>query len=217
MDGAKRSVGRAMALSGVLILATGALHPRPKGDTVTEAAVGMVGADGWVLAHLPQALGMLVLAVAALRLRRVDGVSSALRSAATLAVVGAVVAVVESVPHILATTEATALAEGGSTPLYATHMWLQALATPLAGAGVAAMAWAGSRDGVLGPRPLAVLGILGGIGFGLAGPSVLLTESMLLARLFMFTAAIAAWLLVAGVMVARPGRDRTGVGVVEVG
>lgn len=206
MVGDRKTIGSAMVVSGVLITMTGALHPRPKGDTVNEAAVGMIGADGWVISHLPQAAGMAVLVVVALLIRRWPEATPTLRRVAAFTAVGAGLAVVESVPHMLATTEAAELAAGGATPLYDLHMWLQAVATPAAGFGVAALAWVGSRDGGLGPRPLAWVGVIGGIGFGLAGPAVLLTESMLLARLFMLTAAVALWLVVTGALVVRAER-----------
>lgn len=48
-----------------------------------------------------------------------------------------------------------------------------------------------------------MLGVVGGVGFGFAGPSVLFTESMLLARLFMTTVAMALWMVGAGVLLRR--------------
>ena len=171
------------------------LHPRV--DTAVEFEAGLVGmfeSGAWVMAHALTMAGFAVLAASLAVLVRgsVWG---------WIAVAGAALAAIESVPHLLAASEADALAAGGSTPLTDLHTVLQALATPAVGLSIAALAVVSARSG--SGMIVAAFAVVGGIAYALAGPAIALTENSELSPLFAGSAGIAIWCVFSGARMAR--------------
>jgi hypothetical protein len=197
-----------LATAGLLLAVGGVLHPRV--DTAVEFEAGLVGmfeSGAWVMAHALTMAGFAVLAASLAVLVRgsVWG---------RIAVAGAALAAVESLPHLLAASEADALAGGGSTPLTDLHTVLQALATPAVGLSIAALAVVSARTHALGSgRFAAALAVVGGIAFALAGPAIALTENSELSPLFAGSAGISLWCLVSGARLARRAEMRGTLGM----
>ena len=192
-----------LAAAGLLLAAGGVLHPRvDKGVTFEAGLVGMFESGAWVAAHALTMAGFAALAVSLAGLVRgsVWG---------RIAVAGAALAAVESVPHLLAASEADALAGGGSTPLTDLHTMLQAVATPAVGLSIAALAVVSARSRALGSgRVAAAVAVVGGVAFALAGPAIALTENSGLSPLFAGSAGIALWCVVSGVRLVRRAEMR---------
>ena len=187
-----------LAAAGLLLAAGGVLHPRvDTGVTFEAGLVGMFESGAWVMAHALTMAGFAALAASLAVLVRgsVWG---------RIAVAGAALAAIESVPHLLAASEADALAAGGSTPLTDLHTVLQAVATPAVGLSIAALAVMSAPTRALGSgRIAAAFAVVGGIAFALAGPAIALTQNSELSPLFAGSAGIAIWCVVSGARMAR--------------
>ena len=117
-----------LAVAGLLIGAGGVLHPRV--DTSLEFDQGLAGmfeSSAWSLSHLLTMAGFVV----ARRVARDVGDRTSLRVLGRIAAVGAAFAALESVPHLLAASEASL--HGAMPP------------TPHDAAGRVDARWSGSR------------------------------------------------------------------------
>lgn len=193
-----------LAAAGLLLAAGGVLHPRVDTGVTFEAGLaGMFESGAWVAAHALTMAGYAALAVSLAVLVRgsVWG---------RIAVAGAALAAIESVPHLLAASEADALAGGGSTPLTDLHTILQAVATPAVGLSIAALA---VTNTLAGGRIAAAVAVVGGVAFALAGPAIALTENSGLSPLFAGSAGISLWCVVAGARLARRAELRGTLGM----
>jgi hypothetical protein len=196
-----------LAAAGLLLGAGGLLHPRvDHGVEYEQGLAGMFESSAWVASHAITLTGFLVLAVAlAVLVRDLSaGWASRQRLFAWAAAAGAVIAAVESVPHLLAESERHALLAGESTPLTDLHAVLQAVATPAVGLSVAALALASARNRTLGSgRIAAAVAVVGGAAFAVAGPAMAISENSALSPLFAGSAGLSVWLVVSGIRTAR--------------
>ncbi|HET7385874.1 MAG TPA: hypothetical protein VFJ19_04335 [Nocardioidaceae bacterium] len=205
---ASRRAPIVMALGGLLVFLAGQIHPRGPldGDFRTLEGGLLADADTWEWTHAVLAVAIVVLTAGLLltvRLLRVRE-DRVLRSATLVALVGLLLSWVEIVFHIAMTSEAHALVTGGPTPLFDTHVVLQAVYTPLFGWGVAAMALRGGLTRRWGNPWIAVLGVVGGVVFGLSGPVVALWPDSHDALLFIGDAPLGLWALASGVAELHP-------------
>jgi hypothetical protein len=191
-----------LASAGLLIGLGGVLHPRV--DTSLEFEQGLAGmfdSSGWNVSHVLTMAGFLALAVSLAAL--VNGTRS-LRVLGWIAAAGAAFAAVESLPHMLAASEAAEVRQGGATPLADLHTVLQSISTPVVGLSLAALALAGARSSALNAgRVVTALAVVGGLVFALAGPAIALSENSELSPLFAGSAGLAIWAVVAGTRTAR--------------
>lgn len=184
-----RTGAAGLAAAGVLIGLGGVLHPRV--DTSLDFQHGLAGmfeSSAWAGSHLLTMAGFLTLAVSLAALTR----GSVLGRIATIA---AAFAAVESLPHLVAASEAAELRQGRATPLADLHTALQAISTPLVGLSLAALA--ATREVDAG-RVVTALAVVGGLAFAAAGPSIALSQNSELSPLFASSAGLAVWAVVAG-------------------
>jgi hypothetical protein len=168
-----------LAAAGLLIGLGGVMHPRV--DTTVEFDQGLAGmfeSAAWSPSHLLTMAGFLLLALSLAALT--NGMLGRIAAAATA------FAAFESVPHLLAASNAS---------LTDVHTTLQAFSTPLVGLSVAAVAVVGARSGELD--------VAGGVAFALAGPAIALTHDSGFSPLFAGSAGLAIWAVVAGTRRAR--------------
>jgi hypothetical protein len=202
-----RSAALGLAGAGLLLGIAGMLHPRV--DTSVDFDQGLAGmfeSAAWVGSHALTLAGFVLLAVSLGVLVRDLGAGwgSGQRVIGFVAAAGAAIAALESVPHLLAGSEADALLGGGSTPLTDLHTVLQAISTPVVGLSVAALAVASARSRALGSgRIAAAVAVVGGVAFALAGPAIAITENPELSPLFSGAAALSIWFILSGVRTAR--------------
>jgi hypothetical protein len=198
----RRAGAFGLASAGLLIGLGGILHPRV--DTALEFEQGLAGmfeSSGWAISHVLTMAGFLTLAVS---LAALVNASRSLRVLGWIAAGGAAFAAVESLPHLLAASEAAAVRQGVAAPLADLHTALQALSTPVVGLSLAALALAGTRTRALDAgRLVTALAVAGGLAFALAGPAIALTENSELSPLFAGSAGLAIWAVVAGTRTAR--------------
>jgi hypothetical protein len=209
MSSSSRTASAAIGLAGagLLLAAGGLLHPRV--DTSAEFEQGLAGMferSAWVASHAITLAGFVLLAVSLAGLLRGLGPAwdARRRLIGWTVVAGAGIAAVESVPHLLAASEADALMDGARTPLTDLHSILQAIATPVLGLSVAALAVTCAPSRALGSgRIAAAVAVGGGVAFALAGPLIAITHNSELSPLFVGSAGIAIWLMVSGIGTAR--------------
>jgi hypothetical protein len=209
MSSTSRAASAAIGLAGagLLLGIGGVLHPQvEKGVEYEQGLAGMFENSAWAAAHGITLAGFMLLAVSLAALVRELGPTwgRGQRLIGWAAVAGAGIAAMESVPHLLAGSEAQALLAGGSTPLTDLHSVLQAISTPAVGLSVAALAVASARGRALGSGRIAAgVAAVGGVAFGLAGPAIAVTENPELSPLFAGSAGLSLWFVVAGARTAR--------------
>ena len=180
-----------LAVAGLLIGLGGVLHPRV--DTSLEFEQGLAGmfeSSGWSLSHLLTIAGFLTLSLSLAALA-----NGSLRVLGRIAAAGTAFAALESVPHLLAASDAS---------LVDLHTTLQAFSTSMVGLSLAALAVAGARSGELDAGRIGTaLAVVGGLAFALAGPAIALTHDSGFSPLFAGSAGLAVWAVVAGTRRAR--------------
>jgi hypothetical protein len=204
-----------LTAAGLLLAAGGLMHPQADSDAGYEAALaGMFDASAWTASHALVLLGYVVLACAAtLLVRSGTDLPAGVRTAGWAVAIGATLGAIETVPHLLAASESTALVDGDATPLTDTHALLQVVTTPAVGLSLAALALTSARDRVLSNgRVAAAVAVAGGVALALSGPLLFLTEDPAFSPLFAGSAALAIWLVLAGARTSRrlrvdAGRD----------
>ncbi|MGH3444541.1 MAG: hypothetical protein ACRDPB_04125 [Nocardioidaceae bacterium] len=194
-------------MAGLLVFVAGQIHPRGPLDEDFRSMEGglLADADKWDWTHTVLAVAIVAMTVGlllTLRLTRVRG-DRVLHVATAVAAVGIVVSWAEMVFHIAMTSEAQALVSGAATPLFDTHVVLQAVYTPLFGWGIAVMAYRGGVTRRWGNPWIAVLGVVGGVVFGCSGPAVALWQNSHDALLFIGDAPLGLWALASGLVELR--------------
>lgn len=194
-------MGWTLLAGGAAFFAGGPMHPKqdPPGVTVKEHLRVMFEDPGWYPSHALLAIGIALIAVALVTLARHRSLARAPRAHAALVVaaVAAVAAAPAMLLHLVAAADADAIAAGGSTTLTDVQVIVETVAAPAFGFSIAALAIAGALTGTLGDRISAGFATIGGIGYGLAGGTLLLTDA--LNGLFPAAAGIAVWAMAAGV------------------
>ena len=116
---------------------------------------------------------------------------------AGVAAVAAVLASLDMVLHLVVATEADRIEAGLSTPLTDVHVIAETITVPLFGLSIAALAVVGAQTRTLGNALTAVLGVIGGVSYALAGATFLFTDA--LNFLFPMSSGIALWAIGVGV------------------
>lgn len=192
--------------AGISMFLAGFLHPHDGGaDTHLKAYATMAANDNWEVAHWFMLIGFLLLAVTfslfvdTPRLTRFPTITAVSR----IAMLGALFMAIQSIPHLLVSTEEAQLADGVSAPLYAMTRWMEAVGLPLFGLAAAGVALAGIQGRALCGRWLAIIGIIGSLAYGFAG---LLADGFQVANaavLFQVGALMSVWLVWSGIRLAR--------------
>ena len=176
----------ALVAGGALFFLGGALHPHedPPGLTLEEHLRVMFEDPAWYPAHAVLLAGMALMAVALVALARGRALAPAPRAqaAATVAAVAAVAATAGSALHLVAAVESDRIATGRSTPLVDANGIVETLTAPAFGLAVAALAVIAATARVPGHRPLgnrvvAVVAVVGGVGYALAAATFLFTDA----------------------------------------
>jgi hypothetical protein len=177
------------------------MHPSedPPDVTVKEHLRLMYEDPAWYPAHTVFLGGMVLLAAALVGLVR----SGPLRTvpvahkALVVAAVTSTVAAVGSLLHLVAGSEAAAIAAGQSTPITDVQVIAETITVPLFGLSIAALAVVGAATRTLGNWPAAALGVVGGLAYTLAAGTLLFTDA--LNFLFPISSGVALWAVMAGV------------------
>jgi hypothetical protein len=125
-------------------------------------------------------------------------------TATVVAAITASLATVDSLLHLVSAVDADAIAAGRATPITDVQAIVQTVTVPAFCLSIIALAIIGARTRTLGNPLVAVLAVVGGIGYGLASATFLLTDRF--DPLFPTAAGIALWTMaVGGILLIRRG------------
>jgi hypothetical protein len=169
-----------LAAGGVLFVVGGAMHPaedRPELSMAQQLRF-MYEDPAWYPAHSAMFAGMVLITVALAALTRdpaIAGVPRA-RKATLVTACASALATVGALLHVVAATDADRIAHhDGMPPLSGAYLALETISVPIFSFSVAALAVIGALSRTLGNRVTAVLGVVGGVGYGLAGGTAAFT------------------------------------------
>lgn len=192
-----------LAASGIITLVGGALHPQVDTSLSYTGALIKVFHDGaWPVTHALQLVGLVALVVGLLWVRSAEGPtwSNVVRGWVVALTCAAVLAVVEMIPHLLVYRQVDDLARTGSSTLLDVHTTIQAFSASLLGLTFAGVAITTARRREFGNGAvMAVLAVLGGVAYALAGILMAVLKKPALSPLFLGEAGLAIWLLVGSV------------------
>jgi hypothetical protein len=198
---AGRLVGWGLLAGGAIFFIGGSMHPHedPPDVTLKEHLRIMFEDPAWYPAHALVLVGMALIAASLVALARDRALAHVRRGQAAVVVAAgaAVLGAVGMVLHLVAAVESDRIANGQSTPIIDVNLVVETFTVPAFGFSMAALALVGALTRTLGNRVVAVLGILGGVGFGLAGATFLLTDR--LDFLFPAASGIGVWSITAGI------------------
>lgn len=200
-----RTVRRSSAmllLGAILIPIAGEIHPTPDTELDWDSSIaGMLEDGAWYPAHILEFAGVALVAAALWQISRTPLVRGLgiLRLAVIATAVGTSIHVIDLLPHTFAATQVDDLRAGDGSSLLDAHLVLQALATPVLGIAVVALALLDARRSPRWTWAPAMLGVIGGLVGAVAGPALLLTEDTSYAALFVGYAGIGIWLLVTAI------------------
>lgn len=198
---ASRLVRWGLLLGGATFFIGGSMHPKqdPPDVTVQEHLRIMFEDPAWYPSHFVLLVGMVLLAVSLVALVRHGTLATLPRAqkAGGVAAVTSVLAAFGMLLHLVAGSEADKIAAGEATPIVDVHVVFETITVLAFGFSIAAFAVIAAFGRVLGDRVTAVIGFLGGVGYGLAGGTFLITDA--LNPLFPLAAGIGIWAVAAGI------------------
>jgi hypothetical protein len=103
--------------------------------------------------------------------------------------------------HLIAALDAGRIAAHHATPLTDVQVVVETVTVPIFGLSIAVLAVIGALSRTLGNWIAAVFGVLGGVGYAIAGATFLFTEAT--DPLFPTAAGIALWAVIAGIGLLR--------------
>ena len=192
-------ISRSFAIGGTLLLAGSALHPHEHVDngTLEQQFHAMFADSHWYLAHVLLLVGLALITVAVVGLARTTP-TAVPRRTIRFAAIALVVGTAAMVLHLFAKLDDPHIVAGEKTPLLYVHAAVETLTVPMLGIAFAMLAVAGGRSRVLGNPFVAVLGVIGGLGYALAGVTAPFMATF--TPLFDVVALVGVWTMVVGAM-----------------
>jgi hypothetical protein len=180
-------------IGGFLYLWGSAQHPR---GTMAE----MMAAPEWVPGHTTVFIALLVLTLGLVLVRRTGRATASTDRWLRFVIIATALEAVEMGVHTVAYVDGEALAQGHSTPVLTLHLWLATLIYPFFAISLVGLIRAGQREGVLGSRWIAWLGMLGAAAHGIVMWLVYIFEIFWAPILFPIAAvSLSLWFMLAGV------------------
>jgi hypothetical protein len=199
-----------LVVGGVLFLIGGALHPNEDLPDISMAQQlrAMYEDGAWYPAHGAMFLGMILITVALYGLWRDSAITDVplARKTTIVTVLASALATVGALLHLVAATDSNRIGTGDDMPLLSgAYLVLETISVPLFAFAVAALAVVGALTRTLGNWLTAVFGVVGGVGYGLAGGTAAFTP--VFDFLFPTALGIALWTIAAGIGLLVRGRS----------
>lgn len=201
-------VGWALLAGGAAFFIGGSMHPSddPPGLTLKEHIHLLYTDAGWYPSHAVLLVGMALMAAGLVAMVRAGTLAAAPRvqKVAALAAGAAVLGSLSMLLHLVAASDVDRLAAGKATPITNVQLVVETIAVPAFGFTIAALALIGASTRAIRYPAVAPLAVVGGIGYGLAGGTLLFTDAFNF--LFPTAAGIGLWAIGAGVGLLRRPR-----------
>ncbi|MCZ3388045.1 MAG: hypothetical protein LH645_02720 [Actinomycetia bacterium] len=167
---------------GVIFFVGGSMHPKedPAGVSAKEHLLVMYQDPAWYSAHALLVVGMFLIAAALVMLVRGPTLAGSDRAqlVGKVAALTAVLGAAGTLLHLIAAIDADRIAAHQGTPITDVMGVVETLTVPAFGFGIATLAVVGALTRTLGNWLIAVPGVIGGIGYGLAGGAILFTDRL---------------------------------------
>lgn len=202
-----QAAGALLVLGGVTFVAGGITHPGDSGEGSKVSQLHEMLVDSmWYPSHALMLASFVCIAGAIVGVRmRIDlgaGMTRLLNVVATVAVV----ATVGMVFHLIAATNAEAIADGEKNVMYHVQEVVETGGDTLWGLAIVALALAGGLTRTLGNRLTIAFGVVGGLAFSLASATIAFTDRF--DPLFPVGSLIGIWAVAVGLMTI--GRKASG-------
>lgn len=186
---------------GVFFFVGGSMHPGedPPGLSLKEHLHLLFQDPAWYPSHALLLVGMVLIAASMVALVRGGTLASVPRAqrVGSIAAVAAVLGALDMLLHLVVASEASSIAAGGGTPLTDVHVVAETLTVPAFGFSIAALGVIGALTRTIGNRLTAVLAVVGGVTYGLAGVTFAFTDR--LNFLFPGGGVIGLWAIATGI------------------
>ncbi len=186
---------------GSFFFVGGSMHPGedPPGLGLKEHLHLLFQDPAWYPSHALLLVGMVLIAASLVTLVRWGTLASAPRAqrVGSIAAVAAVLGGLDMLLHLVVASEASNIAAGGGTPLTDAHVVAETLTVPAFGFSIAALGVIGALTRTIGNRLTAVLAVVGGVTYGLAGATFAFTDR--LNFLFPGGGVIGLWAIATGI------------------
>ncbi|MEP7089982.1 MAG: hypothetical protein ABI776_07700 [Nocardioidaceae bacterium] len=194
-----RLISMFFVTGGAALLAGSALHPHEHVDngTLEEQFHAMFSDSHWYPAHALLLLGLTLMTVVVVSLARTTPAGMSRRTT-RFAAIATVVGAAAMVLHLFAKLDDAHILAGENAPLLYAHAAVETITVPMLGIAFAMLAVAGGRSRVLGNPSVAVLGVVGGLGYALAGVTAPFMSTF--TPLFDLVSLIGVWAMVVGAM-----------------
>ena len=188
-----------LVVGGLAFFISGPMHPSGtnEGDKIQQLH-SMLVEPLWYPAHALGVLGFASVAAGLVLIGREPGLRDRLGRLLPVSQAIAVLAVVGSVIHLFAGTQAAEIEDGSTTVLVTAFMGVETLINPVWGLMICALAVRGGLTRTLGNRLLLPLGVLGGLAFAVATATIAYVDTF--DALFPVAGLIGVWLVSVGVI-----------------
>jgi hypothetical protein len=195
----------ALMAGGLIYFLGGSLHPRDdvEGVGVKERVLPMFRDDAWYPSHtlLLVGTGLIAIALVLIALGRSFADVRRAHTALLAAAAASVAATLGTALHLATASEADHIASHGSTPLTDLNTAVETVTAPAFGLTIAVLAVVGAATRTFGNRTAAVLAVIGGVGYALAGGTFAFTDA--LDPLFPIASLFGPWAVVTAVSLLR--------------
>ncbi len=202
-------IGLMLLAGGVAFFIGGSMHPGddPPGLSLKEHLHLLYTDPAWYPSHAVLLVGMVLMAAALVALVRNRTLDPRVQKVGAVAAGAAVLGALGMLLHLVEASEADRIAGHQTTPITDVQLVVESFTVPAFGFAIAALALVGASTRTLGNRVVAVLAVVGGIGYGLAGGTLLFTDALN----FLFPAAggIGLWAIAAGIGLLRRAPVKT--------
>ncbi|MDQ3642509.1 MAG: hypothetical protein M3450_13850 [Actinomycetota bacterium] len=193
---------------GAFFFVGGSMHPGedPPGLSLKEHLHLLFQDPAWYPSHALLLAGMVLIAASLVALVRGGTLASVPRAqkVGAIAAVAAVLGALDMLLHLVVASEASSIATGEGTPLTDVHVVAETLTVPVFGFSIAALGVVGALTRTMGNRLTAVLAVVGGVTYGLAGATFAFTDT--LNFLFPGGGVIGLWAIGVGIWVLLQSR-----------
>jgi hypothetical protein len=188
-----------LIVGGIAFFVYGPLHPAgdSHGDK-TEQLHSMLVDAMWYPAHVVGLLAFAAVAAGLLKIGRSTSLPGPVARATRIVGLISVAMTLGQVVHMFAASQASGIADGGTTPLVALFMGVETLVNPVWALAIAALAVIGGLSRTVGNRIVMPLGLIGGLAFALANATIAFTDTF--DALFPVAGLIGIWVIAVGVI-----------------
>jgi hypothetical protein len=188
-----------MILGGVAFFIGGATHPGDSGEGSKVAQLHAMLVDpAWYPSHALLLTAFACFAAGIITIRMRGDLGAGMTKLLTVVSVITVIATLGMLLHLLAATNADAIAGHETNLRYHVQQVVETVFDSLWGLSIAALAVAGGLTRTVGNRITLALGLVGGLTFALASATIAFTD--LFDPLFMLGSLIGVWGVAAGAM-----------------